>query len=284
MIKGMLKTAAIATAVMLFTSCKETEEIVDATSGNGMVEISILGEDILYSDLKANETVSQFLANAAIDTAYMLVKDPQVHAGTKGRHAGHIHGEGVEGVFAVDLMSKGTTRTPIVLGTDSIVKPGSYEYTPSLVLPRPSATDWAKVVDKGGKTALQTAGATFIMKGSITDLTGKTYRFEVIEPLENEYIAIQEIPLTPAEGQMLIVENGKTLKAEFHPHIDHALEVLDAAEFDFATLSANGTKAIVISPTSNATMTDKKGTIHPIYSDIIDHLKLGSHWDVNVIP
>ncbi len=280
----ILKTAAFATATMLFLSCSSSDD--DNGNGTnpiapgpgaetGVINFSILGEDIPYQNLEFTGNLS----SAKIDYAYMLVKDPTLHAPAATRHAG----EKLPGKWAVDLMAKDANRTPIHLGYHD-VPAGSYEDAPKISIAK--AGDWVEVEDKGGKAKLQEKNVAFLFGGTFVDADGVTHKYEVREPLPTFPITISkhEIPNSDgSNGTPLYLDASDTLLAEFHPHIDHALEVLDENPFNFSALAEEG-DVIIFSDVMNRELTTTMGTEVKVYEQIVGHINNGEHWDVNVIP
>lgn len=289
-LKALLKMTAFATATMFFLSCSESENPADSGtpgSGKGVVEFSILGENITYNDLE----FSQSLKSAKIDYAYMLVQNPTLmptheETRTASRHVG----ETFEGKWAVDLMDPNgimnpepdSKCTPTILGHLD-VDAGSYESKPKITIPL--GNDWDNIIGKSdeAKAKLEEHGVAFLFGGSLVDNKGNSYKFEIREPI-SKTIEIDEYPRDghTDPGAKLVVPSDDTLRAVFHPHIDHALEVFDENSIDLSTLTQeNG--VIVISDEINTTVKDMYGETVDLYMDMVKHIIRGDHWDVNVI-
>lgn len=287
-LSAILKTTAFAVATMFFLGCSDSDSDSDkgSGSGKGVIEFSILGENIEYQNLEFTGT----LRSAKIDYAYMLVQNPTLIP-SHSRGVRHV-GETLEGAWAVDLMDPDgimnpepdSKCTPTVLGHLE-VESGAYEEKPKITMPKPPAS-WDGIVAKSetAKTKLQEKNLTFMFGGSLVDDNGTTYKFEIREPLATETINIAEFPHDGNEdpGTKLIVPSDDTLTALFHPHIDHALEVFDENSVDLSTLEQeNG--VIVISDVMNTTATNATGKTVELYMDMVKHIVDEYHWDVNVI-
>lgn len=279
MFSKKLKTLLFAAATLTFMGCDDDNSTGPVLSETGTIEFAIIGEDIPYHNLEFENN----LKVAKITYAYMLIKNPTLNGDHYySRHAG----ETLEGTWAVDLMAKDTARTPVHLGylpADT----GLYNGEPEITMPAQPSTDadWNKITDAGGLTKLKEKNCSFLFGGTFTDQAGVEYPFEIREPLFTKTISIKEFP-TATNGELgtkLHVGSDDTLLAKFQPHIDHALEVLDENPIDFATLEKEG-DVIVISDTKNKTVTDKQNTTVNLYTDIVNHILKGDHWDVNVIP
>lgn len=279
MLPKKLKTLLFAAAVLSFTACDDDSATGPdlSKSGTGTIEFAILGEDIPYHNLEFEGN----LKSAKITYAYMLIKDPTLNGDHRSRHAG----ETLEGTWAVDLMDATGDRKPVHLGYIE-ADTGLYNGEPEITLPAAPTDDvWSGVVDKGGLTKLKEGKATFLFGGTFIEADGTEHTYEIREPLFPKSVAIKEFPTaTNGEaGTKLHVPSDDTLLAEFHPHIDHALEVLDENPIDYANLEKeNG--VIIISDTKNTSVKDKQGTTVELYNDIVQHIIRGDHWDVNVIP
>lgn len=278
-LKTILKTAAFATATMFFLGCSESSDSATTTpeiEGEGVIQFAILGEDIEYQNL----TYEKNLKSAKIDYAYMLIKNPTLnpsHAAA-ARHGGGIT---LEGAWAVDLMAADpANRVPVKLGT-MVADAGYYEGEPAITLPKASALDAA--VDMGGLAKLKEKNVTFLFGGTFVCDDNVEYKFEIQEPLPTITIDIEEIPNAENAGTPLFVPQNDTLLASFHPHIDHALEVLDLNPIDYSTLTqVDG--VIVINDKTNNVVTDKLNNEINVYFDMVAHINQGDHWDVNVNP
>lgn len=253
-------------------------------TGLGTIEFAILGEDIPYDNLNGDGMYLN-LKNATITEAYILVKAPTLMPSHRIRHVG----ESLSGMFAVDLMPKDANRTAVHLGYLSKVEAGSYENPPKIVIDQP-APYWADVKgDANALSELQSNTASFLFRGTMVDISGKSYNYEIRENI-TAVIDIEEFPTASngVEGTPLHLAPNDTLLAEFHPHIDHALEVFAIENrFDmsqFSTTLIKGKEVIVFSDTENRTGINSRGEEIRIYDDIVSHINRGDHWDVNVIP
>lgn len=242
-------------------------------SETGTVAFSIKGEDIPYEHLEFEGN----LKAVSIEEAYMLIKNPTLHSSYESNsyHAGVA----LEGIWAIDLL----LPSPDGIGTITDVEIGSYSNNPEITIP--NVTNWAQVIDKGGYSTLKEHSSNICIKGTITPQVGQTYPFIFIVRLPTTKIEIEEYPTDEnmALGQKLILKKGQTLPADFHSHIDHPFEILDENPIDLSQLDKTG-NIIIISDTQNNVVTDKLGNSINLYSDMIQHLIRGDHWDVNIIP
>jgi hypothetical protein len=262
--------AGIAVFVWLINGCDlfgEDEE----EKGPGKITFQITGEDITYDNLTGEDGYNH-VKNATIEYAYMIVKTPKLnpkgHA-KQGALAKIAHtGVSLSGMFAVDLMKK------TVLGTLENVEAGSYAEAPSINLYNPTSSERADITDENGVLDKIPQGFSFRFGGMIHEKEGgASHRYEIRENITAK-IKIEEFPPEAGAGAPLEVKSGETLVAEFHPHIDHALEIIcHDNKLDFAALDTSG-DTIVFSPAKNKTY----------YSDIEAHISRGDHWDVNIIP
>ncbi len=279
----VVKTAAFAVTTMLFLGCSDSDDVTGSENlpATGSMKFTILGEDIPYDSLTADGNFSS-LKYATIDSAYMIVKSPKLSP--KGHESRHV-GESISSAFSVDLMAKDANRTHTVLGVIDTVDAGSYEANPSISIYLPYGDEWdTKVIDKGGLAQLKAHGVSFVFGGTLVQKDGTVHKYEVREDV-NSFVSISDYPeeAKPETGNPLVVKGGETLVAEFHPHIDHALEVLgEYNDFgDYSQFTKNADDVIIFSKTeNNLACKDKAGNPTTIYADMVKHIEKGSHWDV----
>ncbi len=269
-------------AILTFMGCDSDDSPAKTNTGVGTIQYQIIGEDITYEKLGPYD--SDFgVTFADIKYAYMIVKDPIInHAHDEKAVALRHAGEDLSGIWAVDLMKKVDGKwAPTILGKKDGVAAGMYEGKPSITIHLPAdENEWKKVEgDQAVKAKLNAKNLSFMFGGTITK-DGVNYTYEIQENLIAK-IGIKEFPTienkkTGTKGTLLKVEDGKTLIAQFHPHIDHALEVLgDIKNIDFTKLeTADDGKTLIFSESKNK----------DLYKDMVTHITRGSHWDVNVIP
>lgn len=277
MIKSRFRTMTAAAALSAALAGCGTEE---KEAGPGTVIFKIAGEDITYDSLTGEDGYNH-VKYATIEYAYMIVKTPKINP--KGHSAEKIGSPGarlaggaialhtgvpLSGTYAVDLMDT------VELGRLEGVEAGDYSAPPSINVYNPTAEERATVVDKGGALANLPQGYSFRFGGMIHEREGGvSHRYEIRENFTGK-IDVEEFPPAAGEGTPLVLKSGETLEVHFHPHIDHALEVIcHDNPIDFATLEKSG-DTLVFSPTMNS----------EYYDAIVGHINRGDHWDVNVIP
>lgn len=278
----ILKTAAFATATMLFLGCSDTDDTA-AEEGTGVIQFAVLGEDIPYQNLE----FAGSLKSAKIDYAYMMIKNPAL-APNHDKATRHATKASLDSVWAVDLMAEDpNNRVPVTLGYLE-VETGYYDNYPEIILPSPTALDNA--IDKGGLAQLKERNMSFVFGGSFVCAEGKTYKYEVQEPLPNLTVTIIPIPGYKdnagqvATGTPLYVSKDDTLLASFHPHIDHALEVLDNNSFDYTTFATDTNGVIIINDEINHKVANELEDTVKVYTEMVHHIADSTHWDVNVLP
>jgi hypothetical protein len=153
------------------------------------------------------------------------------------------------------------------------VEAGEYDEMPSISVYVPTAEERSTVKDPDGVLAKLPAGTSFRFGGMIYPKEGPARRYEIRENLTAK-VDIAEFPPEAGAGTPLKVQANATLIAEFHPHIDHALEVIaHDNKLDWANLEMSG-DTVLFTPDRNETY----------YEAISGHINRGDHWDVNVIP
>lgn len=275
-------TLALGLASLGFLAACTTDSEDEA--GLGKIQFQVEGEDITYDSLTGEDGYNH-VKYATIEYAYMMVKGPKLnpegHAAKQaadaqlagaaakvaaGQAAQHT-GISFPGIHAVDLLKEA------VLGTVDSVEAGSYNEHPSISLYVPTADERTSVQDHDGALAHLPAGTSFRFGGMIYPKDGEPLRYEIRENI-TELVEVHEYPPEAGAGDALVVKKGKTLVAEFHPHIDHALEVLcHDNKLNWDELETSG-DTVLFSPDKNA----------EYYKAIVEHITRGTHWDVNVIP
>jgi hypothetical protein len=268
-----IRTAAFALATLSLAAFQVGCSTDEGEDEPGTIVFKIAGEDITYDSLTGEDGYNH-VKYATIDYAYMIVKTPKLEADHPVAKAGaplakRAHtGIPLTGMYAVDLMDT------VELGQVENVEAGDYSFPPSINLYNPTADERANVVDKGGALAKIPQGYSFRFGGIIMEKDGVTsHRYEIRENFTGK-VTIDEYPPEAGDGTPLVLKSGGTLELHFHPHIDHALEVIcHDNPLDFDTLEKSG-DTLVFSPTMNS----------EYYEDIVAHINRGDHWDVNVIP
>jgi hypothetical protein len=243
----------------------------DDEEGLGKIQFQVEGEDITYDSLTGEDGYNH-VKYATIEYAYMMVKGPKLNP--EGHPAKQAAGQAAQhtgisfpGIHAVDLLKEA------VLGTVDSVEAGSYTELPSISLYVPTAEERASIQDHDGALAHLPAGTSFRFGGMIYPKDGEPFRYEIRENV-TALINVLEFPPEAGAGEELVVKKGKTLVAEFHPHIDHALEVICHDNvLDWSELETSG-DTVLFTPDKNASY----------YEAIVGHITKGDHWDVNVVP
>lgn len=276
-LKTLLAAAALSTALSAaLAGCSDGEE----DGKPGTVIFKIAGEDITYDSLTGEDGYNH-VKYATIEYAYMMVKSPKINpkghsAGKRGAPGAKLAGGAIalhtgvplSGTYAVDLMDT------VMLGRVEGVEAGDYSAPPSISIYNPTVEERATVVDKGGALDHLPQGYSFRFGGMIHEReSGASHRYEIRENFTGK-IDVEEYPPAAGEGTPLVLKSGGVLEVHFHPHIDHALEVIcHDNKLDFASLERSG-DTLVFSPTMNA----------EYYDAIVAHINRGDHWDVNVVP
>ena len=272
-VKSLLAVAALSASL---AGCSDEEKEAQP----GTVIFRIAGEAIPYDSLTGEDGYNH-AKYATIEYAYMIVKSPKINP--KGHGAEKIGAPGAKlaggaiamhtgvplsGTYAVNLMDT------VELGRVDGVDAGDYSAPPSINVYNPTAEERAAVVDKGGALAHLPQGYSFRFGGMIHEREGgASHRYEIRENFTGK-IDVEEYPPAAGEGTPLVLKSGGTLEVQFHPHIDHALEVIcHDNKLDFGILEKSG-DTVVFSPTMN----------EQFYDAIVGHINRGDHWDVNVIP
>lgn len=244
----------------------------DADAGFGSVQFKIVGEDITYDSLTGEDGYNH-VQYATIDHAYIIIKTPKINPTHAARRIGdntRHTGISLSGMFAVDLMKN------TVLGVVDSAETGSYEEEPSISIYNPVTSELLDVKDFNNALSNIPTGLSFLFGGIIVERNGTTkHTYEIREAITAK-VDIEEFPTDKNgdNGTHLVVEKDQTLVAEFHPHIDHALEIIcHDNQLDFSALEKED-DVIIFSETMNK----------EYYADIISHINRGDHWDVNVIP
>ncbi len=282
-----LTTMTMASAFALaLAGCFSTDNKKE--DGPGTIEFRIQGEDIPYHNLLGEDDLGYVYADSAtIEYAYMIVRSPKLNPAGHGHHhslaktGATLHsGVNLPGFFAVDLLQGAT------LGTVEGVDPGNYGINPEITIYPANASERAgdNMTDFNEALAQIPEGYSFRFGGMLymKDTAVGAVRYEVRQNVAG-IVSIEEFPPDGGDGTPLVVRPGKTLVASFHPHIDHALEVLaDENQLDWASLEMSG-DTVVFSPATNNLVLVGSDSVN-IYQALEGKIKQGDHWDVNVIP